>query len=458
MAVPGWLFFGIDYVEEWLGYQMRESGLPGVSVAIAFEGRVLFERAFGSADVRVGTRLSPRHRFRVASHSKSFTAAAILKLREMGRLKLDDAVSDHVEGVHPEIGRATVSQLLSHSAGIFRDGEDTGFWADRVPFPSAERLAAELKLSPAIEANTRFKYSNYGFALAGRVIEGVTGEAYGDWVGREIVRASGLEETTPDVPVAPGGRLARGHSNKVVLGRRVVFPGDGSTHALAAATGFVSTAADLARFFGSLAPSAKTSVLSVASRREMARPQWRALHTPFETYYGLGTISGRLDGWDWFGHSGGFLGYVTRTAVVSEQKISVSVLTNSADGLAGPWLDGVLHVLKTFARGGKPSKRVADWAGRWWGAWGAVDLLPVGDKVLVAMPGLWNPVQSASEIAVSGADQGRIALAGGFGSHGEPVRRVRRGGKVVEVWLAGSRMVPEARMAKELKDKEGFLF
>ena len=454
MPLPPWMPPALAYIEQWLGYQMRATEAPGVAVAVAYRGKVVLEQAFGSADLGSGAKLTPRHRFRVASHSKSFTAAAVMLLRERGMLKLDDTAGMYVAGLHPEIAAATIGQLLSHSAGIFRDGTDCGYWGDRAPFPSAGRLRADLKLAPAIEANTRFKYSNHGFALAGMVIEAVTGEAYGDFVGREVVAGAGLLETTPDVPLPRGAKFARGHSSKVLLGRRMVYPGEASTHALAAATGFVSTASDLARFFAQLAPNAKRSLLSVASRREMARPQWRALHTPFEQHYGLGTISGTLDGWAWFGHSGGFQGYITRTAVVPAQELTVSVLTNAEDGLAGPWLDGALHILKAFRTRGRPTRRAAGWAGRWWSTWGAIDLLPLGDRVIVATPGTWNPLLSASEVELTGPDRGRIVLAGGFASHGEPVRRVRgRSGGVGELWLAGTRMLPEGRMAKELAGK-----
>ena len=81
--------------------------------------------------------------------------------------------------------------------------------------------------------------------------------------------------------------------------------GHNATHALAAATGFVSTAGDLARFFASLLPDAKRSVLSVESRREMGRRQWREPHSSLARWYGLGTICGTLGDWDWCGHSGG---------------------------------------------------------------------------------------------------------------------------------------------------------
>ena len=446
---PAWLAPALAYNPQWLGYQMRSTEQPGVALAVAHKGEVLLEIAFGWANQVAGEALTPRHRFRVASHSKSFTATAIMKLREQGRLKLDDTVGQYVSGLHPDIATATLAQLLSHTAGVLRDGPDSAYWVDRKPFLDEAALRAELALPPAIEAGTRLKYSNHGFGLLGLVIEAVTGEPWGVWLQREVVDASGLAETTPDVPAS--GPLARGHSGKALLGRRLVFPGDQSTHALAAATGFVSTAADLARFFGRLSPNAETSVLSVASRREMSRPQWEDKWSVAPQKYGLGTISGRFDGWDLFGHSGGFQGYLTRTAVAPEYDLSLSCLTNAADGPSHLWLEGALAILKRFKEDGAPKAELADWSGRWWSVWGPTDLLPVGDKVVVSMPALTNPVAKAAELTVTGPDEARISQAGGFANYGEPARLVRdEGGAVVEVHLAGGRMIAEAELAEEL--------
>jgi CubicO group peptidase (beta-lactamase class C family) len=452
-----WVAAALDYVPEWLEFQMRLTEQPGCALAVAHKGKIVLERALGHADLAKGVALTPRHRFRVASHSKSFTAAGIMKLREEGRLRLDDPVGRFLGDLHPAVSWTTIAQLLSHSAGLVRDGADSGQWLDRRGFLDAAEIRADLAAGTTIDANTRFKYSNHGFGLAGMVIETITGEDYKDWIKREIVDAAGLEETVPDVPLPRGAKLARGHSGKLPLGYRVVFPGEASTNALAAATGFVSTAGDLARFFAQLAPSARKSVLSVASRREMIRPQWHEEHSSLGRDYGLGIISGKLGDWRWFGHSGGFQGYITRTAMLPGQDLTISLLTNAADGLAHPWLDGTVQILRRFAEGGGPSRRTSGWTGRWWSVWGAFDLLPVGrDKVLVALPAQLNPVLDASELKVTGGDTGDIALAGGFANHGEKVRRVRDArGKAAEFWLAGAKLVSERRLATEMAGRYG---
>jgi CubicO group peptidase (beta-lactamase class C family) len=447
-----WLKPALDYIPGWLDHQMRDTEQPGCVIAIIHHSKLVLEQAFGHADIVGRVPLTPRHRFRVASHSKSFTAAGIMKLREHGKLGLDDRVGRYVDGLHPVIAEATVAQLLSHTAGIFRDGTDSGQWQDRRPFLDEAELRRDLATAPVIEPNTRFKYSNHGFGLAGLVIEEVTGTPYSTWIRQEIIAPAGLEETEPDMPVGDPATFARGHSGKLPLGRRVVIPGDNPTNALASATGFVSTARDLARFFSQLDPAANESVLAVASRREMIRRQWRNPHSSLERYYGLGIISGKLTEWEWFGHSGAFQGFASRTAVLPDPGFAVSVVTNAADGLADRWLEGAIHILASFAKYGAPTGEVRDWTGRWWTRWLAIDLVPMGGKVMVGSPGLPNPFTDTSEITVSGPDCGHISLATGFAHYGEPVRRVRGAdGKIEEIWLGGMRFQPEAAAAAELE-------
>jgi CubicO group peptidase (beta-lactamase class C family) len=453
---PAWLDAALAYIPEWLGYQMRLTEQPGVSLAVAHRGKVVLECAFGHADLTTGEALTPRHRFRVASHSKSFTAAGMMKLREQGRLKLDDAAGQYVGGLHPKIAAATLSQLLSHTAGVFRDGVDGAYWAGRAPFSDEAAIRADLRLAPIIDAGTRLKYSNHGFALAGLVIEAITGEPYRAWIEREIVASAGLEETNADTPLPGKWPLARGHSGKALLGRRLVFPGDQSTNALAAATGFVSTAADLARFFSQLSPTAKPSFLEAASRREMSRPQWRDPYGQAPRSYGLGTISSAVDDWDCFGHSGGFQGYITRTCVTPAKDLAVSVLTNAVDGPAEPWMDGALQILKRFETGGATAAKRDGWAGRWWSSWGPTDLVPVGARVLLASPALANPFFKVPEAEIERPDQARIVEAGGFHSYGEPVRLVRgEHGQVTSVWVGSGELIPEAALQSELRGRYG---
>jgi CubicO group peptidase (beta-lactamase class C family) len=101
----------------------------------------------------------------------------------------------------------------------------------------------------------------------------ITGESYGDFLKREIIDAAGLTETTPDMPLPRGTPFARGHTGRILLGRRLVIPGDFVQNAVAPAGSVVSTAADVAHYFAQLSPAARKSVISATSRREMVRRQ-----------------------------------------------------------------------------------------------------------------------------------------------------------------------------------------
>jgi CubicO group peptidase (beta-lactamase class C family) len=451
--MTSWLDAACAWIPSWIDHQVRRHRQPGCALAIVADGRVVLEHAAGKANLDTGRALTPHHVQRIASQSNAYTAAAAMKLRELGRLNLDTPVGNHVGGLHREVARLTLSQLLSHGSGLVRDGGDSGQWDDRRPFPDRETLLADLRKAPAITPSTRFKYSNHGFGLAGLVIEAVTGEPFNDWVAREIVAPSGLNNTWPDAVAVPARRArAQGHSQELPLGRRVVIPGENATGAVAAATGFVSTAADTARFFASLDPAAPVSVLSPASRREMVRILWSDHHEGQDLRYGLGLMSGRIGAWDWFGHGGAFQSCFSNTLVFPGRGIAVTVLSNAMDGMAKAWSEGIATILQRHESGGPPSARTRDWTGRWWGLWGTVDLVPMKDRVLVAASDATDPLAGAPEILVTGKDRGRFETASGLESVGEPAALIRDGqGRVKEVRLAGATALPERRFAAELR-------
>jgi D-alanyl-D-alanine carboxypeptidase len=451
-----WLPSALTYVSSWLAFQLRHHGQPGCSVAIASGSEVVLEAAFGSADLATGEPLTPRHGFRIASHSKTFTATGILRLAETGKLRLDDSVGTYVTGLHPEVAAVTLRQLLSNSAGLTRDGADSGQFQDRKPFLSKAELLADLALPPVFPASQRFKYSNHGFGLLGLVIAAITGESYDDWIAKNVVAAAGLTEAEPDIHLWAPRPRAKGHSAKQPLGHRVVIPADSRGNDMASATGFVGTAADVVRFFSQLSPKAERSILSPLSRREMSRRLWPDEESSLGRHYGLGTISGGDGDWCWFGHSGGFQGVITRTVILPEQNLTISILTNASDGLAHPWIDGVMHILKRFSELGAPSEATKLWTGRWWTLWGASDLVPFADKVLCALPAQFMPFQDAPEIAVEAPDLGRFTRASGFNSPGETARLIRDDkGAIDSIWLGGGHLLTEAALQAELRARYG---
>jgi len=448
-----WLAPALEYVQDWLTFQVERYRQPGCAVAIAQGSDLLAEYAFGHADLRTRQRMTLRHRFRIASHTKSFTAAAVLLLREQGKVGLDDAIGRYVDGLHPDAAGARVGELLSHGAGLTRDGDDSGQFADRRPYLTREEVLADLKRPQPLAAGLQLKYSNHGYALLGMMIEEVTGSAYADWMTRNVIRPAGLHATVPDMPFLPkGAQLASGHSAEFPFGQRLIVPGDNPTHAIAPAGGFVSTAADTARFFAQLDPKCADSILSPASRRAMVQRRWRDEVSAIEQWYGLGTMMSGPGPKEWFGHTGGLQGFTSRTSRFTANGLTITVLTNAQDGFSWAWVDGIQSILSAFQERGAPAKRLASWRGDWWTAYGCTHLVPVGESVLQVSPAMHPPFDgTTTEFEITGKDRGVIRRTSGYNSPGQSVRVVRDGrGKARELWAGGAKFQSREAMVREV--------
>ena len=117
-----------SFIESWLQSRYDRLDIPGFVVGIAHEGKMVFRRAYGYANLERKEPLTPDHIFRIASQSKMFTATAVLQLQEQGKLRLDDCVTDYIPWLREHQDKrwqqVTIRQLLSHSAGVIRDGLD----------------------------------------------------------------------------------------------------------------------------------------------------------------------------------------------------------------------------------------------------------------------------------------------------------------------------------------------
>ncbi len=436
----------LAYVDSWLSWRLQRLHVPGCVVAVSVKGRVIFTGAYG--DVAAGDV------FRIASHSKSFTATAIMQLVEQGHLRLDDAAAQHLGWLADHQDRrwrsVTLRQLLCHGAGVVRDGLDADFWELARPFPDGEQLRAEvLEAQLVLEPNTTMKYSNFGYGVLGAVIETVTGRPYEEHLMDRVVGPLGLAATTPEP--GSGDEVVTGYGWRHRDGtRRAVPPVD--TKALAPATGFAASAADLCRYFSAHFPGSG-KLLSDASKREMQRVHWRVQRPGFagEEDYGLGLELEQLGGRRLVGHGGGFPGHITKTLADPAAGLVVTALTNASDGPASDVVRGVYHVVDRFQEGAgeRPRRGLGRLEGRYLAMSGVTDLAVVGERVAAANPESWKPFEDTDELQVLDATTLRIARTSSFGSEGELVRFELRDGAVQRVRWAGTTMWPEERWDAE---------
>src|SRR5690348_10477575 len=128
------------YLEHWLDYRRRTLQIPGLVGALALDGRLLLHRGYGVSDLESGTPMPADAAFPVASHSKTFTTALVLRLVEQGRIRLDDPLGHWLPDVGAGLQTVQLGELLSHSSGVTRDSADADFWQLAADFPDAASL------------------------------------------------------------------------------------------------------------------------------------------------------------------------------------------------------------------------------------------------------------------------------------------------------------------------------
>ena len=304
-------------IDRWLVYRLWYDRVPGSQVAIGVGGKVIFSQAYGYADLEQRTPMRTDHLFRIASHSKTFTATRILQLVEDGRLGLEDRLGDHLrEFAEDVIGEIVIRELLEHTSGLLRDGLDADFWQGSAAFPDRGELLSMVRARAKWPPGELFGYSNLGYGLLGALIESVTGDSYANQIARHIVEPLGLSNTAATLSPARAGEYAAGYSGLGTESRRHRIE-VGDVQALDAAAGVSSTAEDLVAYFGAHTLG-DDRLLSDRSKRMMQRTA--NLIDPRKSdgpTYGLGLAGESIDDHRVVGHGGGFPGHITKTALGS---------------------------------------------------------------------------------------------------------------------------------------------
>jgi CubicO group peptidase (beta-lactamase class C family) len=409
----------LDYYRGWLGYRRWFLRVPGVQACVAEDGTARLSVALGSADEPAGTPLTEQHLFRIASHSKTFTAVLVLRLVERGRLRLDDPIAAHVPGLTGSaLAATTVRELLSHGGGVIRDSRDGDFWQLLRPYPDRDelvRIAAE-PTAAVLPRNERFKYSNIAYGVLGLAIEQVTGGTYDEAIREELLEPLGLPGIGTELVPERSDDFAAGHSAlSYATERTVIDPVD--TAALAPATGFFATAADLVSFYSALLPGADR-LLSDDSLRQLRHRMWDVKEA--ESGYALGVSLNRVGDHELFGHGGGFPGHITRTLACPKRRTVVSVLTNAIDGPAEPLAMALFHLMDAAAAAThQPAPDGARFVGRFANLWGVQDVALLDGRLFALNPMIANPAEDPTALEVVDDTTLKMVSGPGGGSIGE---------------------------------------
>jgi CubicO group peptidase (beta-lactamase class C family) len=255
--------------------------VPGAAWGIVIDGELAHSGAAGVRDVRTNAAVDSDTVFRIASMTKSFTAVAILKLRDEGRLSLDDPAERYVPELkdlrYPttDAPRITIRHLLSQSAGFPEDNP----WGDQQLSKSDEDLSRMLRAGIPFSnpPGIAYEYSNYGFAILGRIVSRVSGMPYDEYVSANILQPLGMTSTTLHPSKVPANRMAIGYRwEDERLKEEPALP-HGSFGSMG---GMLTSIRDLSRYVAMFLDAwpphdgPETAPIRRASLREMQQP-WR---------------------------------------------------------------------------------------------------------------------------------------------------------------------------------------
>ncbi|WP_426162806.1 serine hydrolase [Pseudoduganella sp. R-34] len=304
---------------------MFKPGWPGATVIVTRDGKPVFRKAYGLANVAEDTPMQPDMQLRIGSITKQFTAVGILMLEEQGKLSVKDDVRKYLPDFPDKGSTITIEHLLQQTSGIpnytalkgFRDLPDEGVTLRQV----FDVFAREpLDFAPG----DRYSYSNSGYFLLGLIIEKLSGMKYHDFVAKNIFDPLGMQDTAHEGFERSGKRHIKGHR---LNGTQIVPVKDIDVTLAYSAGALVSTVDDMARWDA-----------AVSSGKLLKPATWRQAFTscrlPKEApcNYGYGWNIGALAGHRMIHHGGSIPGFTAQALRLPDDKVFVAVLTNGNGG------------------------------------------------------------------------------------------------------------------------------
>jgi CubicO group peptidase (beta-lactamase class C family) len=299
-----------------------DGAVPGASLLVIQDGKLVVQRGYGLSDVEHGTEAGPTTNYRLASVTKQFTAAAILLLAEDGKLALDDRLRHWLPSLPAADDAITLRHLLTHASGLV-DYEDV------MPDGTTEQLRdadvlrlLELQDRTYFAPGSAYRYSNSGYSLLALVVERASGKTFQDFLRERIFLPLGMHDTLAYVRgETEVAHRAYGYSE---IGGRWIRTDQSTTSAVLGDGGIYSSIADLAKWDAALYDD---RLLSDASRAAAFSAHTRVIGEPYQAGYGYGW---RITG-DSLWHSGETIGFRNVIVRYPRQHLTVIVLSNRND-------------------------------------------------------------------------------------------------------------------------------
>lgn len=354
----------IESLQRLAAAEVERGILPGFTLALVDDQRLVWSGGFGLADVKRKLPARPDTVYRVGSVSKLFNAVAVMQQVETGRLDLDAPVQKFVpdfriESRFTNAGPVTLRQLLCHRSGLIRESPVGGYYDDQQPTILATvRSVADCAL--VNPPNTQTRYSNIGATVAGYAVQSVTGTGYDFYARERLLKPLGMLDSSFVLTPAVQRKLSNSYMR--------IANSDGTFRHEASplfelgtipAGNLYASAEDLARFMSCLFAEGKTAeggqILRAATLNEMCTPQL----TTATNGFGLGFSIGRFGNFKTVSHSGAVYGFSSSFIALPGPKVGVIVLANEdiAMGPVGKLAEAGLELLLQAKLGRTPTAK-----------------------------------------------------------------------------------------------------
>ena len=315
---------------------VKEQRLPGAAVGVVHENELVWSKGIGFANVAKRKAADPKTLYRIASITKTFTAAAIMQLRDAGKLDLDDRAFDYLPELKAASGsleQLTIRRMLSHESGLQSEPPGTDWSLVVYESDPARTLARAADISTTVPPSTQWKYSNLAYQLLGEIVQRVSGLPYQRYVRTKLLSPLKMSATSFDpLPSRLRARKATGYEPRFLSDELDAAP---SEHDIFGAEGGLwSCVEDLARWLS--CQFDPEPVLSEATANEMHKPRY-LVDPEWTRAWAIGWYARRRDKDVWLMHSGGHYGFITNACFDPKEKVGAIALLNGfadATGLA----------------------------------------------------------------------------------------------------------------------------
>ncbi len=302
--------------------QYRPDG-PGAVALVVKDGKILYRKAFGMANLELDVEMKPESVFRIGSITKQFTAVAILKLRDQGKLSLDDELTKYIKDYPTDGNTVTIKHLLTHTSGVKSYTSMPEFDVDirKKDFAPLDFINFFKDQPLDFKPGEEWRYSNSGYFILGYIIEVASGMKYEEYITKTFFETLGMTSSYYGSP----NRIIKNRTNG--YGKRngnLINTDYLSMTTPYAAGALLSTVDDLYKWSKAIMDN---EIVSETSKEEAHSTY--VLNNGEKTGYGYGWSIGNIQGSQLISHGGGINGFLTSSMFLPEEKVFVAILGNS---------------------------------------------------------------------------------------------------------------------------------